>query len=284
MKKRGLRVKLLQRKSHSEIFRSKNKRNFCQTASGYSLKNGKIVKHSIEFSNGTVLANPTKRDFAYQCILSKITSESLAPGTPMREDHLAEEFGISATPIREALRRLELEGWLQSQPNCGFSIRSFSAEEISELFVMREVYEGAAAALAAENATQEDIDSISVLLEDSEKIVLRKIEEDKAAFLSVKPPFDLDFHDLIFQAAHSSILSERYKASQGQLKLLVMFGTSQPYPVQDMKRVLEEHQMIFHAIKRHWADAAELLIRRHISAARVIAMQSVIPVKRRKKK
>lgn len=214
----------------------------------------------------------TKRDFAYNCILQKILQECPQPGTPMREDYLAEEFGISTTPIREALRKLELEGWLVNIPNCGSSIRVFSREEIGELFRMREIYEGAAAALAAENATDDDLQQMYDLLQKNQLMLASRLQQDPNGSMSVPTEFDIDFHEMLFSAAHSPLLYERYKAAQGQLKLLVMYGNDTPFALQDMIRIHEEHQMVFQAISRRWEDAAELLIRRHIANARNLVL------------
>lgn len=228
----------------------------------------------------------TKRDFAYNCILKKITSECLSQGTPLREDHLAEEFGISATPIREAFRRLELEGWVQCQPNCGAMIRSFSPEEIKELFNMRELYEGSAASLAAVNATEDELGLIRQSVDKLSELIIanRHLSDDEQ--ISFMPNFDLEFHEMIFQAAHSPLLYERYKASQGQIQLLIMQGGGgdEPLSIKELQRISEEHQMIYLAIRHHWSDAAELLLRRHIANACAVTLERMATVKKKQRK
>ena len=72
----------------------------------------------------------TRADQVYNLIIQKVINERLLPGTPLREDHLAAEFGVSSTPVREAFRKLEQNGWIQSKPYCGSYIRHFTIEEI----------------------------------------------------------------------------------------------------------------------------------------------------------
>ncbi len=107
-----------------------------------------------------------------------------------------------------------------------------------------------------------------------ENALFRSAPEEPGALIS-RPGYDLDFHDLLFQAAHSPLLEERYRVSQGQLKLLVMFDAGRALSVAQLKAVNEEHRMVYWAISRHWPDAAETLIRRHIDKARRIVLHAL---------
>ena len=75
----------------------------------------------------------TSMGIAYEKIIQKIMTEQLLPGTPLREERLAEEFGLSATPVREAFRRLEYEGWVQSKPYQGCFMRKFTGRDIGRI-------------------------------------------------------------------------------------------------------------------------------------------------------
>ena len=107
----------------------------------------------------------TSMEFAYEMIFRKIMSEELLPGAQLREDHLAKEFGISSTPVREAFRRLEHEGWLESIPYRGSFLRKFSETEMQEMCTLREILEGMAAKLAAQNASHDDLKKIRSILD-----------------------------------------------------------------------------------------------------------------------
>ena len=153
--------------------------------------------------------------------------------------------------------------------------------------LFRSILEGAAAARAAENATAEDLEALRRLLDGNMAALAKYRLETGAKTLTVRSEYDLDFHEMLFAAAHAPLLYERYRVSQGQLKLLVMIGTDSPFPVEEMERVNEEHYMVYQAICRHWSDAAELLIRRHIATARQLTLASrqiSVPPRRRSKK
>ena len=209
----------------------------------------------------------TSMELAYEKIMGKILSGQLLPGTPLREEHLAEEFGLSATPVREAFRRLEYEGWVQSRPYHGSFIRRFSPEDIDELFQLREMLEGMAAASAARNGTTEELENIRLALE-AEKQYLPGSEKILSG--NTTPTFyaDLDFHSAIAAASHNQLLQPRLKMLKEQLTLAFVQNSSRTVPLSEQQRVCEEHSMICSAICRRWDDIAELLMRRHISDAR----------------
>ena len=206
----------------------------------------------------------TAMEIAYSLILEKITRERLAPGTPLREEHLADEFGISTTPIREAFRSLEYEGWVQRIPYRGTCLRTFTNEEVIDLYLLREALEGIAVKLAIERASTEDWQ----LLADAIDAETEFIDTLKNGQQKIQSFYDCDrlFHQAIITATHSSILQERNTTLRSQLTLLVL-SSQIKNSVEEIKQVHEEHKMIFDAMQRHWADAAEKLLREHIASA-----------------
>ena len=211
----------------------------------------------------------TSMDMVYEKIIEKIISEQLLPGTPLREERLAEEFGVSSTPVREAFRRLEYEGWVQSRPYKGSFIRKFSAQDIDELYQLREMLEGMAAAAAARNATVEELENIRQSLA-MEKLYLTKAAENTCPG-DVAPTFreELDFHAAITAASHNQLLQQRLGMLKAQITCAFILSSSlSDGTLEDQQRVFEEHTMICNAITRHWDDIAEVLMRRHISDAR----------------
>ncbi len=212
----------------------------------------------------TICKKSTAMEMAYNLILEKITRERLVPGTPLREEHLAEEFGISTTPIREAFRSLEYEGWVQRIPYRGTCLRTFTNEEVIDLYLLREALEGIAVKLAIERASSEDWQ----LLEDAINVETLFIDTLQNGQQKIQSFYDCDrlFHQAIIAAAHSSILLERNTTLRAQLTLLVL-SSQIKNSVEEIKQVHEEHKMIFDAMKRNWADAAEKLLREHIAHA-----------------
>ena len=207
-------------------------------------------------------------ELAYEKIMEKILSGQLLPGTPLREEHLAEEFGLSATPVREAFRRLEYEGWVQSRPYQGSFIRRFSPEDVDELFQLREMLEGMAAASAARNGTPEELENIRLALEAEKQYLPGSDKIFPPGNSSSTFYADLDFHSAIAAASHNQLLQPRLKMLKKQLTLAFVQNSSRTVPLTEQQRVYEEHAMICSAICRRWDDIAELLMRRHISDAR----------------
>ena len=85
---------------------------------------------------------------AHRQIVDQILKGSINPGEWLREQHFAEKLNMSATPVREAFRQLEREGWVVSLPRCGVQLRTFTKEDIEDIYTIREGLEVAAIDLA----------------------------------------------------------------------------------------------------------------------------------------
>src|SRR6185437_15698189 len=107
----------------------------------------------------------TKADDIALVIEEAIVSGELEPGTVLRQEQLSEQFNVSRTPIREALRRLAALGLVSFVPNRGVRVRTISREELHEAFMVRAELESLATEAAAGKMTQDDLDQ----LEDAEK-------------------------------------------------------------------------------------------------------------------
>ena len=206
----------------------------------------------------------TAMEIAYNLILEKITKEHLAPGTPLREEHLAEEFGISTTPIREAFRSLEHDGWVQRIPYRGTCLKTFTNDEIIDMYLLREAIEGIAVKLAVQRATAEDWQQLANAIAADAQYVFDLKKSNQKCISSYDT--DLLFHQAIITASHSPILLSRNTILRSQLHLIALAGQVET-SIEDVEQVHEEHKMIFDAMKRNWADAAEKLLREHIARA-----------------
>lgn len=215
----------------------------------------------------------TSMEVAYQRILQKIIHEKMEPGAPLREDHLAREFGFSSTPVREAFRRLEYEGWVQSFPYKGSFLRSYTPEEIEELYLLRESIEGIAVGRAAEKATAEDWRRIEAALA-AERRYIEELESEASGAVRPSRSPDIDFHQAIVQAAHSALLLDRANTLRAQLNCIVL-SARLASSLAAVKAVHDEHRMIHQAMCRRWDRIAEELIRRHIASARIKYLKEV---------
>ncbi len=131
----------------------------------------------------------------YLALRDKIIHGDIIPGESVKEIELANEFGISRTPIREALKKLESRGLLSYEKNKGMIVPVLDNQSIAELFVIREMLEGTAAALAAKYATDEEIYILKDMINDDAKRL------DNPAMLAKTNKL---FHHTINQLAHNT--------------------------------------------------------------------------------
>src|SRR5690606_21927785 len=135
----------------------------------------------------------SRGDQAYQFIVAGIQSGRLAPGTRLREIELAEMTGLSRTPVREALSRLQLEGLLTTDAARGLIVTELDYSMASELYAMREVLEGTAARLAARHASDVEIDFLR-------EINARDAQLTTAEALAANNRL---FHETLYRCAHN---------------------------------------------------------------------------------
>ncbi|MBS8227054.1 GntR family transcriptional regulator [Vannielia litorea] len=198
-------------------------------------------------------ARPTQGD-AYGLILDAIDLGTYKPGDRLVESELAERFGVSRTPIREALQRLETQGLLVRDGR-SLIVASLDHNELAELYVVRAELEGLAARLAARHATTEEV-----------KVLSQMVEEDRA---KVDDPLALSrsnrrFHRQIHLASHNRFLIQQLDLVHRSMALL---ATTSLAGEGRGEAALAEHQAIVDALAaRDEAGAGEAL-RRHISAA-----------------
>jgi DNA-binding GntR family transcriptional regulator len=153
----------------------------------------------------------TKADDVAVLIEEAIVAGELAPGTVLRQDQLAEKFGVSRTPVREALRRLVGVGLLSFTPNRGARVRSVSRQELREAFLVRAELEGLAAELAAPRVTEETL--VGLRAAEEEFTELTRALRETSLSRDERHPIERNwvranerFHDLILQAADAPLL------------------------------------------------------------------------------
>lgn len=197
----------------------------------------------------------SRADQVQQQILQSIRNGHFQPGDRIRETEVAKSFGVSRTPVREALRRLESDGLLNFESWRGVVVSKLDRQQVSELYAMREVLEGTAARMAAQHIDAADIELLRVLLEQAE------VSSDDPARLA---QLNRKLHQTIYAAAHNQYLLQ----TLGQLEnaLALLRGTTYAVPGR-AQSAAAEHREIVEAICERNADAAELAARAHIGAA-----------------
>lgn len=191
----------------------------------------------------------------YEIIRLKITQGEIRPGESLKENDLANEFGISRTPIREALKKLESRGLLSHEKNKGVVVTMLDSKAIAELFVMREVLEGTAAALAAKYATAEEISILKdMVLEDKSKL------KDPVALSKSNKLF----HRTLNQLARNHYLLEFFSLLNESMSLLGKTSLSDPSRAE---KTLQQHQKIVDAIAKRDEEGARAAAIEHVKSA-----------------
>lgn len=195
-------------------------------------------------------------DRAYDHIKQAIFEGAYVAGARLPEDQIAGALGLSRTPVRDALRRLEAEGLVQRLPNSGARVASWSEEELHELFAMRMMLEGYAAELAAQKATEADLRALRARC-DAMEAALGDLEAITAE--------NLAFHRLVARIA-------------GNARLLASLEPVWPAPLVKRKysvfgrdrlaRSVAHHREITEALAARDPDWAGAIMRAHLSAAR----------------
>ena len=191
---------------------------------------------------------------AYQRIISEIRNGTLLPGDRLTETDLATRLGISRTPVREAIRLLEADGLVTHTPRRGATIRALGHAEISELYDMRAVLEGAAAQFAARAASEVELNE------------LESIHNEMCTAQNAEDRYILNrqFHAALLDSARNRFLIKAVGANQ---KTLLILGRSTMEDDGRADRALSEHAEILTALKTRDPERAGTAMHRHIEAA-----------------
>ena len=196
----------------------------------------------------------SKQEIAYQKIKSAILNNELAPDTMLIENDLCDMVGFSKTPIREALRRLMSEGFVEFIPEKGTFVSKLSIDEFLQMFDVREVLEG----LAARQCAIQQEDTVVEKLEDIISKLHLDLKEGKS-FDSVQS--DMDFHEVIINGSQNKMLMNFTKTMIQQIH---RFASTTMDDYARLNTSYQEHMAIYEAICNREADAAERAMREHI--------------------
>ncbi|MDE2592687.1 MAG: GntR family transcriptional regulator [Burkholderiales bacterium] len=191
----------------------------------------------------------------------------LAPGTRLSEPSLATMLGVSRTPIRAALQRLQIEGWLDSTANGGYRVRQFSRDDVASALAVLASLEGLAVRLAAEQGV-----SASLMSQARELLIRMDMLLDEEAWSAAS--FDLfvarhgEFHRLLVKMASCPLIDntlEHVTAHPLAIAAHVFFSSGRAYSAARMGLVFaqEHHRNLLDAIKRQQGSRAEALVREH---------------------
>lgn len=192
----------------------------------------------------------------FHIIRENILAGKYAPNEELKEKTIGEELGVSRTPVREALRQLELEGLVSIIPNKGAYVVGLTQKDMQDIYEIRCRLEGLCARWAAKNITKEQLDEL-------EEIVFLAEFHAKKGNAEQLVELDNKFHETLYAAAGSKelqrVLSDFHHYLQRVRKVTLT----------DEKRASDsnqEHMMIVEALKEHDEDKAEKLATQHISS------------------
>lgn len=205
------------------------------------------------------------REVVSEALREAIVAGVLQPGERLMEIQLAEELGVSRTPVREAIRKLELEGFVVMVPRRGTYVSDLSIKDINEVYEIRTSLDVLAAGLAAERITDEELEQMERLLveigEYMDKEDIEKIVE-----------VDTKFHDILYRASRNDRLVGIISNLREQF---TRFRTvSIAYPGR-AKNTLEEHRKLLEAIAQRNVEVAQQFAREHMENAEQATLHSM---------
>jgi DNA-binding GntR family transcriptional regulator len=203
---------------------------------------------------------PTQQRDAYALILEAIDGGLYRPGDRLVESELADRFGVSRTPIREALQRLETQSLL-TRDGRSLIVASLDHNQLAELYVVRGELEGLAARLAARHATPEEVQVLRDMLTADEAL----IGDPKALSRANRR-----FHKQIHLASHNRFLVQQLDLVHRSMALLAHTSIAAEGRPRD---TLDEHAAIVRAIETGDGEAADKALRDHISKAFVTRLR-----------
>jgi DNA-binding GntR family transcriptional regulator len=232
------------------------------TINGKKSSPGAFIKKAIPVSERT-----------YEYLRSRVLSGGFNPGDRLTEEHLAEELGVSRTPIREALHKLELEGLIKSLETRGFIIPRESNEEVEELFDLRAVLEGYTLRLICERISEETLKQLDGYIEKGEDALKRK-KLDEVCKWNTK------FHDTLHGLVRNRNRLHRILVNIRKYVLRYRRNTLQYLDAGN--RRIDGHRKIMLALRLKDPDLCERLMREHIREAKEEALQTLLGKAERK--
>ena len=178
----------------------------------------------------------------YKILMESIVSGDLLPGTELREQHVAKQMGVSATPVREAFKRLASDGMIELIPYRGAVVKVLDQQEIREAYACREALEHLVAKEVIERVRQEDIDRLA-----------EGVEEIAAS--------SQEFDEYLYQLTGNRTLCDLLALLKGVISRDRKYSAGSP---ERQQAIYQEHRAIVEALDRRDLEGAKRAISRHI--------------------
>ena len=203
----------------------------------------RLVDKNLPISNG-----------AFSQLQKEILQGKLKAGAKLTEQAICEKYNISRTPVREAIRQLEVEGLVEIIPNRGAFVVGFSYQDLLDMLELQREYEVQAIKWAIQRITDEEKEDLEEAFEFME-FYTQKNDLDKMFTIN------MNFHQLIYRAAHNRMLEQTLSLYQTYIK---HSRKPMPYPEHYLEDLLEEHGLVFDAIMNKDMDMGIKAMRYHM--------------------
>jgi DNA-binding GntR family transcriptional regulator len=218
------------------------------------------VVDRLSLLGDAALERSAAADAVYDALRKAIVARQLQPGDRLAEEQLAKQFGVSRTPVREALLRLETEQFATRVARRGLVVRPIPEREVLEVYAVRAALDGLAASLAAEQSTPPDRARITWL---SQQVS----DAAKASDFVKMAELNIGLHEAICEAAHNGMLSLFMRQIHDWVRRFAEADTTFSRPGR-ADEATSEHDEIIAAIEAGDAERAGQLAREHMNRAR----------------
>jgi DNA-binding GntR family transcriptional regulator len=204
------------------------------------------------------------REKTYNHLKARVLAGAFTPGERLIEEQLAEDLGVSRTPIREALHTLELEGLVKPLETRGFYVSRDSREEMEDLFDIRSVLEGYALRIACERMDEETLARLEAIIQKAEEALQRE---------SIAEVFDWNtqFHDTLHQLV---VHKPRLHQLMVDMRMYVLrYRKDTLHHHESAQRTIDGHRKLILALGLGDPDLCERLMRQHIEEAKEDALR-----------
>ncbi|TBH17482.1 GntR family transcriptional regulator [Thermus thermamylovorans] len=201
------------------------------------------------------------REAVYRHLKDLLLSGRFAPGERLSEPLLAQELGVSRTPVREALMRLAEEGLVELVPGKGARVRAFSPEEVEEVYGVRALLEGEAAREAAQRATPWELTELEAYLKAIDEVAAEDYPEQMRR--------DLEFHRALVRLSGNKTLFRLY---EDLLSSLALVRSALPTLSQEAA-TRREHWAILEALRRRDPEGAKRAVEAHVGRFRDLVVR-----------
>lgn len=203
------------------------------------------------------------REIVYEELKLLILTGKISPGMRLMEEELAEDMGVSRTPIREAIRKLEKEGLITIEPRRGAYVSQISTKDMVEILEVRQNMEGLAAELAAQRMSEEDKEKLRNIAKAYEDAVAAG---DMAEMIRC----DTTFHHIIVEATQNKILIQMVEQLQ---EMVLRFRYVYYDNFKRAEQMLSEHQAIYEAIAGGNTEVARESANVHIDRLKSLILE-----------